>query len=157
MLRRLDVTEGLDWRSVVDSCSVHSVPHCFLPCRNERSGRWRAQQSAWWTLAVPRLTTSTTAPLCRHGITARLRSYSVRIDSRFTPHEIIPSRDPPPAFDCQSEKIICRSPLKCQSFILLSPFRTGLEPSLWCVEHRLHPIWILPRLHPVSGAVLSCF
>lgn len=29
--------------------------------------------------------------------------------------------------------------------------RVGLEPPLWCVEYRLHPVWILRRLHTVPG------
>lgn len=38
---------------------------------------------------MPRLTTSTTAPSCQHGITAHRRSYWVRTDSCFAKRKII--------------------------------------------------------------------
>lgn len=42
------------------------------------------------------------------------------------------------------------------------PHRTGLEPAVWCVEYRLHPLRVLPWLHTFSGMLqafpsfLSC-
>ena len=35
--------------------------------------------------------------------------------------------------------------------LTFSLHRTGLEPSVWPMEHWLHHVWALPRSHPLSG------
>ena len=42
------------------------------------------------------------------------------------------------------------TPKNIYPFCVLS-CRAGLEPAVWCVEHRLHPVRVLPGLHLVPG------
>lgn len=44
----------------------------------------------------------------------------------------------------------------CKHLIRPSSLRAGLESPLWCLEYRLHPVWVLRRLHAVPGHTCVC-
>lgn len=82
------------------------------------------------TLAAPPLTMSTTLPSSRHVTTELRRSSWVRkvhLDQEET--------------------------RMCSDFEGCVPPRAWLESPVWRVEHRLHPVWVLQRRHPVPGGL----